>query len=328
MLRGKNLWILIVSLLVVIGIGVGIYFYVQGDSETASTGKAPGATQGEVTVKYEGGQVTSVEFDKYLAFSQIVNPQVTSYITTDTYMQQFLQEYVGYKILASRLGKLSADKQKLLDEKAASLVKQVNEYKASNADLKKLVDDAKLTDADFKYFYQLITTVMQKKQDEVTDAAIKERFNKAPADYNTVSIRHVLVGLKDATTGKTLRTDKEALARAQEVKAKLEAGGVWKDIASKYSDDPGSKDNGGLYEDQRAGNFVAAFKEAVNKQDIGKIGAPVKTEFGYHVIQVEKRKVATYENLTDEQKTSMKQELASESLNKFMSEELPKLIKK
>ena len=69
--------------------------------------------------------------------------------------------------------------------------------------------------------------------------------------------------------------------------------GNFEDLVKKYSDDPGSKDKGGKYEDFLATTMVVEFGDYCANSPIGKIGL-VKTDFGYHVIEVLKRSSETY----------------------------------
>ena len=84
-------------------------------------------------------------------------------------------------------------------------------------------------------------------------------------------------------------TDAEAKAKMAKIQAELKAGKSFADLAKEYSDDPGSKANGGLYKDIPFGRFAKEFEAAVRTQEIGKVGEPVKTAFGYHLIEVESR---------------------------------------
>jgi hypothetical protein len=86
------------------------------------------------------------------------------------------------------------------------------------------------------------------------------------------------------------RTDAEALAIAQEVKKKLDAGGDWKTLALQYSDDPGSKTQGGELGWYAKGQGLDTdFENAAFSLPVNKISDPVKTQFGYHIIQVEEK---------------------------------------
>lgn len=132
-----------------------------------------------------------------------------------------------------------------------------------------------------------------KKRAEVTDAELKAYYDKNLQQFQSkgsFTARHILISVKGTQPGgdKGLN-DEEALAKAAKVRAELQAGKSWQELAKQYSDDPGSKENGGLYENIAFGKFVPAFDEAVRRQEPGKPGEPVKSNFGYHIIQVEKR---------------------------------------
>ena len=78
----------------------------------------------------------------------------------------------------------------------------------------------------------------------------------------------------------------ETEVKAVQVEEFLKAGESWEKVAKDFSTDPGSKDKGGVYEWAPASNYVPEFRDAVLTQEIGVIGEPVKTEYGYHIIQV------------------------------------------
>ena len=60
-------------------------------------------------------------------------------------------------------------------------------------------------------------------------------------------------------------------------------------LARQYSEDPGSKDNGGLYEQFSRGDMIKPFEDAAFTLPIGEISGIVDTEHGYHIIKVIER---------------------------------------
>jgi hypothetical protein len=77
-----------------------------------------------------------------------------------------------------------------------------------------------------------------------------------------------------------------ALATAKEVRDKLVDGGDWTALASQYSDDTYTKDSGGDLGPVARGDMVQEFEDAVFSLAVGEISQPIKTEYGYHVIEV------------------------------------------
>ncbi len=82
------------------------------------------------------------------------------------------------------------------------------------------------------------------------------------------------------------RDDAQALARAQMVEQKLKVGGDFAALAKQYSDDTGSAQNGGDLGWFARGEMVTEFETAAFSATVGTITAPVKTQYGYHIIQV------------------------------------------
>ena len=77
-------------------------------------------------------------------------------------------------------------------------------------------------------------------------------------------------------------------AKCLELKKQIETGASFADVAAKHSLCPSGKQGGDLGEFGR-GQMVREFDEVVFKNEIGKTHGPVKTQFGYHLILIEKR---------------------------------------
>lgn len=170
---------------------------------------------------------------------------------------------------------------------------------------------AKLKMAEFQ---MLATTLLERdgkelnKKLEVKDEDLKAYFESHKAQFKSperFDARHILVKVKGGPNGESGYTEEEAKARLEAVRVALEGRPAvkaakgkkgakavpaqgWDVVAKTYSDDPGSKDKGGLYENIALGQFVPEFDKAVREQAVGKVGNPVRTAYGYHLIQVEK----------------------------------------
>jgi peptidyl-prolyl cis-trans isomerase C len=121
------------------------------------------------------------------------------------------------------------------------------------------------------YFFQKIRPAVT---DEELKAAYEEESQKL-ASTERVRARHILVA-----------TEKEA----ESIAAKLKAGEKFEDLAKQYSLD-GSKDFGGDLGYFTAPEMVAEFSKATFALKVGEITPPVKTDFGWHIIKLEDRKM-------------------------------------
>jgi peptidyl-prolyl cis-trans isomerase D len=107
--------------------------------------------------------------------------------------------------------------------------------------------------------------------------------------------RHILIKV-DA--GADAKTDAAAKAKAQGLLKQIQGGANFADLAKKNSDDPGSKDSGGELGPSQKGRMVPEFDKAIFSQKIGDT-AIVKTQFGYHIVQVEERQAAHTQQLNE-----------------------------
>jgi foldase protein PrsA len=282
-----------------------------------------GKKENKVVAEYEGGQVTAKDFTAYKTFLKVINPTYGSLVDEDSVQESILKQFIGIRILSSRASdEAKKQGQEEADKQYDSLKKSID---ASDASTKKQIEqtmkDGGLTYDLMQQFVREQFIMLKDADLKVTDDQISSYYEKNKDKFKYVTVRHILIGLTDKNN-KT-RTDADALKLAKEVKGKLEAGGDWKTLAKQYSDDPGSAENGGLYEKYDPSQWVEEFKNAANTLPIGKISDPVKTTYGYHVMQVEARGTKTL----DEAKEDIRSTLASDSIDKFLSGELPKLIK-
>jgi len=145
------------------------------------------------------------------------------------------------------------------------------------------------------------------KQNPVTDADAKAEYDKFAAANSgkEYKARHILV-------------EKEAEAKA--IIASLKKGGKFDDIAKKSSKDPGSGANGGQLDWAAAGSYVKEFSDAMVALEKGKMTeAPVKSQFGYHIIKLEDVRETQLPKF-DDVKPQIAQQLSQQKLSQFQQE--------
>lgn len=149
--------------------------------------------------------------------------------------------------------------------------------------------------------------------------AVQQYYNEHVADYSVPEqskSRHILISVPPNADAKT---DAAAKAKAEMVLKLLQAGGDWTKLAKQYSDDPGSKDSGGELGFAQRGKMVPAFDNAIFTQKIGEIDI-VKTNFGYHIVQVEERQPAHTQPLSEVQASivaTLTREAAADAENNY-----------
>ncbi len=146
-----------------------------------------------------------------------------------------------------------------------------------------------------------------------TQQEIQTYYNQHRSDYSapeTATSRHILIKLDP---GADAKADAAAKAKAEDILKQIQNGGNFAELAKKYSDDPGSKDTGGELGPSQRGRMVPEFDNAIFNQKIGETKI-VKSQFGYHIVQVESRQPAHEQPLSEVQDT-IKATLSREKLS-------------
>ncbi|NOQ89542.1 MAG: molecular chaperone SurA [Gammaproteobacteria bacterium] len=92
--------------------------------------------------------------------------------------------------------------------------------------------------------------------------------------------RHILIRTSNEIS------DDQARKTLLQVKQQIEEGENFSELASQYSEDPGSKVKGGDFGWAGPGDFVGGFENVANSLAIGQISEPFKTAFGWHILEV------------------------------------------
>ena len=123
------------------------------------------------------------------------------------------------------------------------------------------------------------------KSIQVTDEDIQQEYQHD----KTATVRHILL----MTQGKSDSAKAEIRKQMEDILAQAKSGADFAELAKKYTEDPGSKANGGLYENFGKGRMVKPFEDAAFNVPIGEISDIVETRYGYHILKVIDRKKET-----------------------------------
>lgn len=131
--------------------------------------------------------------------------------------------------------------------------------------------------------YLLVSDAQLASQVNLGEPDLRSYYDAHKAEFTQeeqVQARHVLVMVNDQ------RSDAQAQARALEAKKKLDGGADFAAVVKEYSDDTASKDKGGDVGYFGRNRMVKEFEDAAFGAQPGKLVGPVKSSFGYHLIEV------------------------------------------
>lgn len=118
------------------------------------------------------------------------------------------------------------------------------------------------------------------EEDELQEAY--QDYVASVSDTEQRASSHILLEWAD-------RTEQEALALAQSLQRRAQAGEEFAELAKTYSDDIGTRNNGGSLGLTIRGSFMAEYDQALYElASVGAVSAPVKTDFGYHIIRLDR----------------------------------------
>jgi len=147
--------------------------------------------------------------------------------------------------------------------------------------------------------YLLVDESKLRRAITVPESQITEYYDGHQKEFQAteeVHARHILIAPKtkdDAGWKAAQARALEVFAKAQKPKADFAA------LAKEYSDDPGSKANGGDLNWFGRGRMVKEFEDAAFALKPGGVSAPVKSQFGYHIIQLLERRAASIRPLAE-----------------------------
>src|SRR6185503_17760649 len=168
---------------------------------------------------------------------------------------------------------------------------------------------------DFERRTTLSISEFQKIQGDipVTDAQVQKFYDANHALYETIHVRHILVRVKGSAgppkAGKPELTENDALEKAKAIRQRLAAGEDFAKVAREESDDS-TADKGGDLGEIAHGRTPPQFETAAFALKPGDISEPVRTPYGYHIIQVEAHSVKLLAEVKEDIKTRLRGEAA------------------
>lgn len=155
-------------------------------------------------------------------------------------------------------------------------------------------DALKTNGVSFEFFKKMIgeDLLIRSFLTKTVFASIKvdpAEIEKAYAGDKTATVRHILL----LTQGKPEAEKPQIRKKMEGILERARKGEEFAALAKEFTEDPGSKQTGGLYEDFERGKMVKPFEEAAFTTPIGQISGIVETAYGFHILKIENRKKET-----------------------------------
>jgi foldase protein PrsA len=249
--------------------------------------------------------------------------------------QSLQQQYVAYLVELAEFRQAADDLGVQVTEKDVDKVENQtikDKFDGKRAEYEKALKKAGFTAADYRANALAVSALTQKifdavtKDVKVTDGDVFQYYNANQSQYGTPEsrdVRHILVAVKDKDGNVDYPASK---AKADQIYAQLKAGADFAKLAKEESADPGSKDSGGKLTISR-GQTVPEFDEVSFDLATGELSKPVKTTYGYHIIEaVSDVRKATHTPL-DKVRASIRATLLQQKRNDEMQKWLEELKK-
>jgi parvulin-like peptidyl-prolyl isomerase len=213
--------------------------------------------------------------------------------------QQQLQGYTQLlnDLITDKLVAEASSSEKVSD---ADVDAEIDKIKSQFPNPSLFDEELKLSGLTMEKMKENISTMLQQqrwmqsqiKSPDITDAAVQSFYDSNPAEFEqpeTVEASHILFLVEPDATADTVKAKQDAASKAAERASK---GEDFNTLAKELSDEPGADQSGGELGYFSKDRMVPEFANAAFSQQVGDIGQPVRSEFGWHVIKVTDKKAA------------------------------------
>ena len=231
--------------------------------------------------------VTIEQFENDLRLQLEINQLRRGFIETAFITNTEFTQFIELQMQERSGQLLTIDSSRFMDQVEIDPA-EVTDYYESNLDLFQSNEEV-----DVEYLEINIEDVAQQVEFSADD--LREYYENNLDRFVTNEERkssHILIAIDEDTT------DEQAAELIEEIQSKLDTE-TFEDLAKEYSDDPGSAAVGGDLGWAEPGLFVPEFESALFSMNVGEISAPVKTDFGYHLIRMDDIKTGQQQAFED-----------------------------
>jgi peptidyl-prolyl cis-trans isomerase D len=231
--------------------------------------------QDEYVRRLQAAQISPKDFEREL-HDELLMDKLNTALAANLYVSEDeIQKAYRDQVEKAKIRYIQVPRARFAAEVHATPAEEAAYFQAHKAELK-LPEQRDVA-------YLLVGGASAAGQVKLTDQDLKSNYDANKAQYTheeQVHARHILVMVNDK------RSDAEAQGRIQEARKKIESGTDFAKVAAEYSDDTASKSAGGDLGFFGHNKMVKEFEDAAFSAQPHKLVGPVKSSFGYHLIEV------------------------------------------
>ena len=227
-------------------------------------------------------EITAVNYDREinkgndaaLPFGKISKTQIDEFYADKNNVSAF-ESFLKYKLeLTTESGQIEKDRQISKDE-----IEQAKQYFAKTRIY--YTESQKKADSLSKEFWDKTAISVKLQKASFLSRIYSEKVLREKAKVTDAEIQNYIAAHPEYDT-------KVQKAKAYKILQRIEAGENFAKLAKEFSEDPASKDKGGLYQKVNAGQFMLEFEKAALSLKVGEIYQNlVETSYGFHIIKLE-----------------------------------------
>ncbi len=270
----------------------------------------------KIVATFTNGEITGEEFARFLAVQAFINPSAP--INDEEYRLQIINDLIVEKSTSTEVKDTEWAYQQL------DIVWEQIQNSYDEETIATAYETLAINEEVVKEALVALLNIETFFREQITEEELSSFYEEVQEEFTTSTFSHILVAVNEdeENTEVDFRTSEEALEIANELYARIDAGEELGELAKEYSDDPGSSENNGRYQEIAISGLVPEFQQALLELEKNIVSKPVKTDYGYHLIIVEDLQVAALNEVRDIL-------LAELTYNKYVDyylEQLPKQI--
>ncbi len=270
-----------------------------------------------VVAKVSGEEVKKEEFNKMFGIfkaqyeqqfgTEVWEQEVDGRKFDDVAREKLLDMLIDEKLQMKKAAELGIS---VSDDEVNTEIENAKKYFDSEEKFNEFLKEQNM---DLEYFKQstkkelTINKLVDKLTEKVTvpDEEVKIYYDTHQNEFISVKASHILLDSKE---------------EAEKMLQRVKAGENFAELAKANSKDPSAKENSGNLDYFRHGDMVEPFENAAFALKPGEISDIVQTDFGFHIIKVEDRKLDKFEDVKEQLKGSMLSDKKNSEYEKLLEE--------